>query len=100
MTYEMKCPEAVYSANSIRQDFPGLCGHCNYMIIDMTKPERKRGDFKYVYGFRGYNNPDKICIIFECPDCFKRSHFHVHRRWIKLYGQWIDEVSIFAEEWK
>lgn len=100
MNYQMKCPWGICRADSARQDFPGRCQHCNYIIADFTKSVRKKIDFKYVLGFAGYSvRKDKVCMLFECPECFQKSHIHIKRELMEKYGKWADEISIFAKDW-
>lgn len=80
--------------DSRKQSYPGVCYYCGYVIVDFTESERKKEDFKYCRGFGHYDHPGKVIILYECPKCFIKSHFHVQEKWIEFYKKWIEEVSI------
>jgi len=85
------------------QEFQGFCPSCSFKFIDFLG-EKTEKDFKYCVGFveptldhyrqpyvplKDFSGHDKLVLGFECPKCFLKSGFHVHKSWKEKYGKWI-----------
>ena len=99
----LKCPTELVWNSYIRQEYQGHCVYCGYEFVHFLGKERNQPEnFKHCLGFGSSNIPgrDKFIILYECPDCFEKTYFHVDENWLYLYGEWIVDESIHLKEGK
>ena len=92
-----QCPRELLWNSFIRQDCQGRCTYCGYDFVNFVGREKNQPDnFKYCLGFGSSNIPgrDKLIILYECPECFEKTYFHVSKDWLYLFGGWIVSKSI------
>lgn len=96
----LQCPRELLWDSLIRQDCQGRCPYCGFEFVHFLGREKNRPEnFKYCLGFGSSNIPgrDKFIILYECPECFEKSYFHIDEKWIYLYGEWIVDNSEVLE---
>ena len=99
----LKCPTELIWNSYIRQESQGYCEYCGYEFVGfLGKEKNKPRNFKHCLGFGSSSIPgrDKRVTIFECPECFEKTYFHVSENWFYLFGEWIVDESIHLKEEK